>query len=196
MAQLALFHSVLGVRPGVLDAARRFTEDGHEVLVVDQYDGEVFDDYTDAMVFAEHLGFAELFHRGARAVAGLSDGFIAAGFSNGGAMAELIAMQRPVAGVVLFGGALDPAELGGGPWPVGVPAQVHTTVGDPWREQEHLDAFAAAVQAAGGAVEIHDYPGAGHLFTDPSLTAEYDEAASELAWVRALAFCRNVGIAG
>ncbi|MGQ0625939.1 MAG: dienelactone hydrolase family protein [Sporichthyaceae bacterium] len=204
MAQIALFHSVLGIRPGILDAAGRFTADGHEVLVVDQYDGKAFDDYREAMIFAEHLGFTELFHRGARAVAPLADGFIVAGFSNGGAMAELIALQRPVSGVVLFGGALDPAMLNpavGNPdaattWPPGVPAQVHTTVEDPWREQDQIDAFAAAVQAAGGQIQIHDYPGTGHLFTDASLAEEYDEAASELAWRRVLAFCRNEAVSG
>ena len=44
MAHIALFHGILGVRPGELDAARRFTEAGHEVRVIDQYEGEVFDE--------------------------------------------------------------------------------------------------------------------------------------------------------
>ena len=44
---------------------------------------------------------------------------------------------------------------------------------------------------AGGPVEIFDYPGTGHLFTDPSLPAEYDEHATSLLWERALAFCRS-----
>lgn len=46
MASIALFHSVLGVRPGVQDAAARLRARGHEVLVVDQYDGRSFDDYA------------------------------------------------------------------------------------------------------------------------------------------------------
>ena len=50
MASIALFHSVLGVRPGVLDAAARLRAAGHEVLVGDQYGGRVFDDYGDDSV--------------------------------------------------------------------------------------------------------------------------------------------------
>ena len=36
MAQVALFHSVLGVRPGIHEAATRLRAAGHDVLVVDQ----------------------------------------------------------------------------------------------------------------------------------------------------------------
>lgn len=41
MAAVALFHSVLGIRDGVHDAAVRLRAAGHEVRVVDQYDGRV-----------------------------------------------------------------------------------------------------------------------------------------------------------
>jgi dienelactone hydrolase len=188
MADIALFHSVLGLRPGVLDAARRFTAAGHDVLVVDQYDGEVFDDYDDAMAFSKSLGHAELLARASAATAHLPDGFVVAGFSQGGASAEFIATRRAVGGALLFGGAVSPAWFDD-PWPTGVPAQVHTMLEDPWREQEEIDAFAAAVRAAGGDAEVFDYPGGGHLFTDASLPKEYDEAAAELLWERVVAFC-------
>jgi len=49
MTTIALFHSVLGVRPGVLDAAEMLRSHGHTVHVVDQYDGRVFDDYDTAL---------------------------------------------------------------------------------------------------------------------------------------------------
>ena len=39
------------------------------------------------------------------------------------------------------------------------------------------------------AVEMFDYPGEGHLFTDSSLAAEYDPQAAELLWSRVLSFC-------
>ena len=59
---------------------------------------------------------------------------------------------------------------------------------DPWREP-HMIAAASAELAAGGAVlEVFDYPGTGHLFTDASLPDEYDEAATELLWSRVLPF--------
>ena len=162
-------------------------------MVVDQYDGEVFDDYTDAMFFAEHIGFAELFHRGARAASALDDGFLTVGFSNGGCMAALLDAQRPAAGAVLLGGVISLATLGGASWPQGVPAQVHTMTEDPYREQAEIEAFAAEVAAAGAQAEVFDYPGSGHLFTDPSLATEYDEEAGELLWTRVLEFCARVG---
>ena len=85
MTDIALFHSVLGVRPGVAVAADRLRAAGHDVLAVDQYQGRVFDDYDEAGKFAQAVGYLALMGRAAKAVQGLSDGFISAGFSNGGA---------------------------------------------------------------------------------------------------------------
>jgi dienelactone hydrolase len=68
MANVAVFHSVLGVREGVNDAARRLTAAGHQVLVVDQYDGRVFDDYKEADAFAQGIGYPELMSRAVDAV--------------------------------------------------------------------------------------------------------------------------------
>lgn len=56
MTDIALFHSVLGVRPGVSEAADRLRAEGHEVVVVDQYGGRVFDDYEEAGEFAQSIG--------------------------------------------------------------------------------------------------------------------------------------------
>jgi dienelactone hydrolase len=189
MTQIAVFHSVLGVRPGVLDAAQRLRAAGHEVLVVDQYDGRVFDDYAEAAAFAEAIGYPALMARAEAAVAALRDGFVALGFSNGGGMAEYVATRRPVAGVVMLSGTLPLEMLGAPGWPAGVPAQIHYALHDPNRRQEWVDAVADAVRAAGAPLETFDYPGEGHLFTDPSLPAEHDPAAAEELWERVLAFC-------
>ena len=188
MAQIALFHSVLGVRPGIDDAAARLRGAGHEVTVVDQYAGRVFDDYDEAGAFAEELGYPELMRRAVAAVEPLPDGFVAAGFSNGGGMAEHVATQRRVAGVVMLSGALPLAMLGAETWPAGVPAQIHSAADDPFRRQEWVHAVAASVRAAGAAVEVFDYAGAGHLFTDPSLPAEHQPDEAALLWERVLAF--------
>jgi dienelactone hydrolase len=188
---VALFHSSLGVRQGVLDAADRFRGAGHDVLVVDQYAGRVFDDYAEADRFVEQIGFQELMRRAAAAVRELPDGFIAAGFSNGGGMAEYVSTQRHCGGVLLFSGALPVTMLGASGWPRGVPAQIHYMTDDPRRRQEWVDAFIVEVRAADASVELFDYPGSGHLFTDPSLPDEYDADAADLLWSRALAFCRS-----
>lgn len=189
MSTIALFHSVLGVRPGVYDAAQRLREAGHGIHVVDQYDGRVFDDYAEADEYAQSIGYPVLMQRAVAGVEQLPDGFIATGFSNGGGMAEHVALQRPVAGVLMLSGALPLEMIGVAEWPAGVPAQIHYTADDPFRDQQGIDAVADSVRAAGGSIEIFNYPGKGHLFTDPSRSEEYDAGAAATLWGRVLAFC-------
>jgi dienelactone hydrolase len=196
MTSIALFHSVLGVRQGILETAAGLRADGHEVLVVDQFDGRVFDDYEEAGRHTDDIGFPELMRRALKAVEGLPDGFVAAGFSNGAGMAEYVATQRSCAGALLLSGALPPAMLGATGWPAHTPVQLHYSIGDPARHQEWIDALAADVRASGAGFEQFDYPGAGHLFTDPSLPDEYDARSAALLRERALAFCRSVGPTG
>ena len=143
MASIALFHSVLGVRTGVLDAAGRLRSAGHDVQVVDQYGGRVFDDYKEASAFAESIGYPVLMQRAADAVQDLPDGFVAAGFSNGGGMSEYVATRRPVAGVLMLSGALALDMIGVEQWPAGMPGQIHYTVDDPFRNQDGIDAVPA-----------------------------------------------------
>lgn len=191
--QIALFHSVLGVRPGVLDAAERLRSAGHEVRVVDQYDGRVFDDYATAGAHVERVGFPALMASALEAVAELPDGFVAAGFSNGAGMAEYLGTQRHCGGVLPFSGALPLALLGAESWPSGVPVQLHRADGDSMRNREWEEEFVVGVRAATAPVEVFDYPVDGHLFTDPSLPDEYDAPATELLWQRALTFCARLG---
>jgi dienelactone hydrolase len=163
----------------VHDAAERLRAAGHEVLVVDQYDGRVFDDYEEAGAFVEEVGFPELMRRAVAAVEVLPDGFVPAGFSNGGGMAEYVATKRAVGGMLMLSGALPPEVLGVEAWPRGVPAQIHYALDDPSRNQEWIDTVAEQVRAT-AVVEVFDYEGRGHLFTDSSLPDEYDAAAAEL----------------
>jgi dienelactone hydrolase len=136
MTTVALFHSVLGVRQGVLDAAERLRREGHEVLVPDLYDGRTFDDYPPAMAFAwEELGIGALTSAALASVACLPDGFVVAGFSLGCVLAAHVATKRPVSGVLWIAGAFPVSAFDDGRvWPAGVPAQTHSTVEDPWRE--------------------------------------------------------------
>ena len=72
MTDVVLFHSILGVRPGILDAAERLGAADHTVHVIDQYDGRSFDDYApmaDAFAYPD-LGFPELMRRALAAVPG------------------------------------------------------------------------------------------------------------------------------
>ena len=181
----------MGVRQGMHDAAERLRSHGHDVHVVDQYDGKVFDDYDTAGAYVEQVGFPALMAIAAEATADLPDPLVTMGFSNGAGMAEFVAGQRPVAGVVMMAGSLDPAVINLN-WPSGVPGQIHTTIDDPRRDQAAIDNTAAAIRAAGGEVEVFDYPGSGHLFADPSKTDEYQPAEAELMWTRVLEFLARV----
>ena len=72
-------------------------------------------------------------------------------------------------------------------WPAGVDSQSHQMENDPFRDPVEEQA-ARDVAAAGGHLEVFFYPGSGHLFTDPTLSGEYDPAATELMWSRVLQF--------
>jgi dienelactone hydrolase len=195
MAHVALIHSVLGIRPGILDAAERLRADGHEVLVPDLFGGRVFDTYEPALAYAEEeVGHAVLHRRAQEAVAALPDGFVSIGFSLGAMIATRLVTVRPVSGVVMLAGAIAVSWFGDDVrWPEGVTAQTHATLDDPWRDDADIVAARADVEAGGGTFEVFDYPGKGHLFTDPSLPDEYDAESTELLWGRVLPFVAACG---
>src|SRR5215210_7301266 len=87
MAEVVLFHSVLGLRPGVIAAAYRLRAAGHTVHTPDLYDGETFDELEDGMSKEEALGYREITRRAREAVVRLPEGLVFAGFSMGVAYA-------------------------------------------------------------------------------------------------------------
>jgi len=56
----------------------------------------------------------------------------------------------------------------------------------PLPRQEWIDTVVEDARTAGASVEVFDYPGSGHLFTDPGPPDEYDEQAAALLWPCAL----------
>ena len=195
MAEVVLFHSALGLRPGVIAAAERLRAAGHTVHTPDYYDGEVFDDLNEGLRKRDALGYAEIVRRAKEAVAGLPAGLTFAGFSLGAVPAELLAATAPGArGAVLMHAAIPVegfGEFGVERWPAGVPVQVHYAAEDPWVEAGEVAALGDAVKGAGAAFEEHAYPGSGHLFADPDLPG-YDHVSSEAMWRRVLAFLDRV----
>ena len=181
MAEVVLFHSVLGRRPGVIAAADRLRAAGHTLHAPDLYDGEVFDDLEEDQRKEEELGYCEIARRAREAVA------------------ELLIASRPGAlGAVLMHGAVPIEGLseffGVERWPAGVPVQVHYAAEDPWVEaEEEVAPLGDAVRGVGAAIGAHAYPGSGHLFADPDLP-EYDRASSEAMWERVLAFLNQVDV--
>ena len=178
---VALFHSVLGVRAGIDDAAQRLRDAGHDVVVVDQYAGRTFDDYDEAGTYAASIGFPDLMARALEAVGDLPDGFAVVGFSNGGGMATYVAAKRAISRAVLCSGALPLDRIGITSWPAGVPAQLHYAVSDPFKTAGSVESVLRSVNNAGAPAEYVQYPGAGHLFTDLSLP-EFDPTSTAQLW--------------
>ena len=189
MATIAIFHSALGVREGVRDAVRRLSEAGHDPHIVDYYgDNRSFDDYASAAEYVDKVGFPTLMQAAVDGVAHLADGFAVLGFSNGSGMAEYVATSRSVSKAVLGSGTLPLAMMGAEAWPTRTAAQIHYAADDPFRNDEWLELVVDSVRSSGAPLEVYsEYPGDGHLFTDPTLP-DYDEANTELFWERVGAF--------
>ena len=200
MAEVVLFHSVLGLRPGVIGAADRLRTAGHTVHTPDLFDGEVFEDLDDGMRKEEALDYREIARRARETVGGLPEELVYAGFSMGATHAELLAASRPGAlGAILMHGA-EPVEVlseffGVERWPGRVPVQVHYAAEDSWVEAEGVEGLGEAVREAEATFEEHVYPGSGHLFADPDLPG-YDHASSDAMWERVLAFLDRVDARG
>ncbi|HEY3610084.1 MAG TPA: dienelactone hydrolase family protein [Pseudonocardiaceae bacterium] len=202
MTELVLFHSVLGLRPAVSSWAERLRGAGHIVHVPDLYGGEVFDSYQDGDDFVQSFGgYPELLRRTEAAVADLRKDLVYAGFSNGAGGATYLCTTRPGArGALLMHGMLPLSvieQVTGEPaaWPDSVPTQLHYGRDDPFRPESGVVSFSGDVTSAGAPFEYFEYPVAGHLFGDPDLSDEYDEAAAELMFARALDFLARPGIA-
>lgn len=192
MANVILFHSVLGLRKAVLGAAAFLRKHGHTVYTPDLYRGEVFDDMEQALERFFEIGIPEIMARTIADAKDMPADAVYAGFSNGGASALLLAGTKPGAsGCLLLHAALPPAELGIDKWPQNVPVEVHYATEDPWKEQSHIEALEKSISEAGAAYHYYSYPVSGHLFTDEGMP-EYNREASELLWQRVLDFLDRV----
>jgi dienelactone hydrolase len=104
--------------------------------------------------------------------------------------AQMLAQTRPGAkGALLFHGCVPPSEFGG-PWPQGVPLQIHLMEADEWALEGDLDA-ARELDETVESAELFLYPGDRHLFADNSLP-DYDESAATLLKQRVLSFLDNI----
>jgi dienelactone hydrolase len=189
VAEVLLFHHAQGQTRGFLAFADELRAAGHVVHTPDLYDGKTFTDLDDGVDYAKQVGFATIGERGRLAADGLPNGLVYAGFSLGAMPAQELAQTRPGAkGALLFSAAFPASEFGG-PWPPGVPLQIHMMEDDEWAAED-LPAARELVETTEGA-ELFLYPGDGHLFADSSLP-DYDEEAATLLKQRVLAFLNRV----
>lgn len=189
MAEVLLFHHAQGQTSGFLAFADELRAAGHTVHTPDLYDGKTFASLDEGVNHARQIGFGTIGERGEEAAAGLPAELVYAGFSLGVMPAQKLAQTRPGAkGALLFSAAFPASEFGG-PWPQGVPLQIHMMEEDEWA-MEDLPAARELVETVEGA-ELFLYPGDRHLFADSSL-ADYDEPATAQLKERVLAFLKNV----
>jgi dienelactone hydrolase len=196
MAEVVLFHHVQGLTDGVRAFADGLRAGGHTVHTPDLFDGERPATIELGITLVNLIGDETLSERATGALAELPDGLVYAGFSFGGATAQQFAQTLPGArGALLYESFVSlSAEWSFGPWPAGLPVQVHGMDRDPFfAEEGDLDGARELVATVGPDVaELYTYPGDKHLFTDSSLPS-YDADATRLVLDRSLAFLGRLG---
>ena len=194
MAEIVLFHHICGLTPGVLALAEDWRQAGHVVHTPDLYGGRVFDSIEAGAAFAHGPEGPDQDALADAAVAGLAGRLVYAGISAGGMQAQRLAQTRPGAAAAVLLESCIPltGEWAFGPWPDGVPVQIHGMEADAFFADEgDLDAAREIVATVADA-ELYLYPGDGHLFEDRSLPS-YDAGASALLNQRVLALLDRIG---
>ena len=185
MAEVVLFHHVQGLTDGVRAFAAELRAGGHTVHTPDLFDGERPASIEEGIALVELIGDEVLSERTDQAVAGLPAGLVYAGFSFGAGTAQGLAQTKPGArGALLYEGCLPiSGEWAIGPWPDGVPVQIHGMDKDPFFALEgDIDAARELVDTVGPELgELFVYPGDQHLFTDSSLPSYDADATAQVA---------------
>ena len=193
MAEVLLFHHAQGLTPGIASFADELRAAGHTVHTPDLFEGRTFGSIDDGMAFLKGQGFDTMRERGVRLADDLPAGLVYAGFSFGEMIAQQLAQTRPGArGALLFYSCIPiTGEWAFGPWPDGVPVQIHGMDNDPiFAGEGDIDAAREIVATVPDA-ELFLYPGDQHYFSDSSLPS-YDAAATALLTERVLAFLARV----
>jgi dienelactone hydrolase len=196
MAEVVLFHHVQGLTDGVQAFADQLRAGGHTVHAPDLFSGLRPATIDDGVALTRSIGDKELDERADRAVAGLPKDLVYAGFSFGAATAQRLAQTRSgTRGALLYEACIPiTGEWAFGPWPDGVPVQIHGMDKDPFFALEgDIDAARELVETLGPELaELFVYPGDQHLFTDSSLPS-HDARATALVVQRSRDFLGRAG---
>jgi dienelactone hydrolase len=189
MAEVLLFHHALGLTPGVVAFADQLRESGHTVHTPDLYDGKTFAVLEEGMANARAIGFEAILERSVAIAGELPSELVYAGMSLGEMAAQKLAQTRPGArGALLFYSCIPiSGEWAFGPWPDGVPVQIHGMDADPiFVGEGDVDAAREIADTVDDA-ELFLYPGDQHYFADSSLPS-YDAEATGLLLERVRKF--------
>jgi dienelactone hydrolase len=193
MAEVLLFHHAQGLTPGVRAFADTLRAAGHSVHLPDLFKGRTFGSIDAGLAYIGEIGFEVMREHGVRVADALPAALVYAGMSFGVLPAQKLAQTRSGArGALLFYSCLPiSGEWAFGPWPDGVPVQIHGMDNDPYFVGEgDVNAAREIVDKAEDA-ELFLYPGDQHYFADSSLPS-YDPTATALLTRRVLAFLDRV----
>lgn len=196
MADVVLFHHVMGLTDGVREFATALAGADHHVHTPDLYDGRLADSLEGGFAIKNDIGTETFNERVHDALGDLPDDLVYAGISLGVMTAQRLAQTRSGARGALLYEACIPVtgEWAFGPWPDGLPVQVHGMDDDEFFAHEgDLDAARQLVATTGAGVgEVFTYPGDRHLFTDSSLPT-YDADAAALVIQRSRRLLDRIG---
>ena len=193
MAEVLLFHHAQGLTPGVQAFADELRAAGHTLHTPDLFDGRTFGSIDEGMTYIKGNGMDEMVEKGERTADDLPNELVYAGFSFGEMIAQKLAQTRPGArGALLFYSSIPiSGEWAFGPWPDGVPVQIHGMDNDPiFAGEGDIEAAHEIVDKVADA-ELFLYPGDQHYFADSSLPS-YDADATVLLTKRVLEFLERV----
>jgi len=159
----------------------------------DLFEGRTFQSIDEGLAYAKEVGFEDILERGVRIADDLRAELVYAGFSLGEMAAQKLAQTRPGArGALLFYSCIPiGGEWAFGPWPDGVPVQIHGMDADPiFVGEGDVEAAREIVEKVDDA-ELFLYPGDQHYFADSSLPS-YDAEATALLTRRVLEFLDRV----
>jgi dienelactone hydrolase len=193
MATVLLIHHIQGLTPGVVAFADALREAGHTVHAPDLFGGRTFASIEEGAAFTQSEDAPDFDVLADTEAAALPADLVYLGFSFGVMQAQRLAQTRPgAAGAVLCESCVPvTGDWAFGPWPDGVPVQIHGMEADPFFAGEgDIDAARELVSLVPDG-ELFVYPGDAHLFEDSSLP-QYDEEAATLLKKRVLGFLDRV----
>ena len=186
-----------GLVPHIVAVTDRLAQAGFVAMAVDHYRGAATTEPDEAGKLMMGLDIEQVADDLAAAAAHLlaqpqvtGDAVGVMGFCMGGGLALL---APTVSDTIACASAFYPAM----PWPHYAPdwsrysgkaAIVHKAESDEPGTGPVIDEYAAAIVAAGGDVELFDYPGSVHAFFNDDRPEVYQPANAGLAWERTLGF--------
>lgn len=190
MAEMILFHHVLGLTDGVRAFADQLRDRGHVVHTPDLFAGLTFATIEQGLEHVGRIGSDTVTDRAVAAAAELPSQVVFGGISLGVRAAQQLLQTAPGAlGGFFVAAFLDPAWLEGS-LPGGIPVQVHGAEQDPFFVDDGDLEAARAMQSSHAELELFLYPGSGHFFVDSS-SPDYDSRAAELVLDRADTLLRS-----